>query len=174
MRPRIDGSVAIFRFDPSTPEDDLSVFVRRFQFQPEIEGIDCAGGESVPHVPCTHDDIDPNLLATLNCGVGFVDGCDQLRYVRDCADSVSLTAALHHTKGAELRVGAGGADTSMGLGLNRCCGTDREDIDAHLIVLEEVDRRLELFVVFVHEGQCRIRCGKAVAMDLAVDIRRVF
>ena len=93
-----------------------------FQLQPDIEGINCAGGESVPHAPCTNDHINPNLLTALNRWVGAIDGCDKLRYVCYCADSVSLTAAIHHTKGAELRAG-GRANTIPPMRLDRCCGT---------------------------------------------------
>ena len=174
MRPRIDRSISICRFNPSAPEDGLPVFVHRLQLQPEIEGINCASGESVPHVPCPNHHIDPNLFAAPNRCIRPVDRCYKFRYVRYRACCVSLTSAIHHVEGTQLRSGRGRADTRCSMGLDRCCGTECEDIDAHLIVLKKIDRCLELVIVLVHEWKCRIRCGKSVAVHLPVDICRVF
>ncbi len=161
----------------AAPEDRLARRVGRLELDPAVGGVDGAAGEGVAHAAGAHHHVDARRVAPAHGGGDPVEGgVDRLgRAARRGAQ-----ARAHGDPGLLADGGGGGEGRPLGLeapalspGLRLAAPGHGEDVDAHLVRLEELDHLIELGLVVVGEGQGGVGGGEAVRVDHPVDVAGV-
>src|SRR6202521_4109253 len=71
---RLDRALAIV-FDFSAPENRLSLFVGRLQFQPNVKCVDRSAWKEVPGLAGAHHDVYARVIASPHRGLCAIDRC---------------------------------------------------------------------------------------------------
>ncbi len=167
LRAGIHGALALI-LHHAAPEEDLALIVGGFQFQPAVEGIDRSSGEEVPHADRAHHHVHASGLARHNGSLHTIERRGHGSHIRlaSHAGDVLLRLFAHGEGRLRLhRCGGCGLDHVIPARLGR----NRENVHAHLMVLQEALRVVELLLVLVHERQRGIGCDEAMRADESVD-----
>ena len=167
VRVRIDRPFTVVGHRAAV-QNRAALVVLRFQFDPDVEGVNRAAGEEVADLARAHDDLEPYGVAAPDRDVDLVERSDDVRRRREVvlrgAEVHRLLADRERARQPRL----GRADSGGG-GLRRFLPAhEPEHVHRNLPVAQERLHRLELFPIVVHERQRGIRRREPVRADHAV------